>query len=125
MSQLMDFDSLRFFDRAEFSAPDQMSFVLLQMLDFARSLAGVPFVISSSFRAGDSGSHGRGLAVDLKCSFSADRYKILEALFRVGFRRIGVYRHHIHCDVDPDLDQGVFWYGSYKEVSDASETDES
>jgi hypothetical protein len=48
---------------------------LVDALDDARSIAGVPFVLTSAFRAGDPRSHGRGLAVDIRCSQLGPRYR--------------------------------------------------
>lgn len=103
---------LRHFDRAEFSAPDLMSWDLLVRLDAAREDAGVPFVITSSFRAGDPGAHGKGYAADISCEDSRTRRKMIDAMTRL-FTRIGVYQRHIHVDVDPERPQGVLWYGRY------------
>lgn len=89
-------------------------------LDLARSKAGIPFVITSGKRSqennsaiggvGDS-SHLRGLAVDLRCSSSPDRYKMILALLSVGIKRIGIYDKHCHVDADLTLPQDVIWIG--------------
>lgn len=127
MQKVDSWNAFQHFQRNEFSSPDQMSWTLIQMLDFARGLAGFPFHVNSSFRAGDDGSHGKGLAVDLRCTRSYERFIMIEALIRVGFRRIGVYSRHIHVDIDPDKLSGTMWYGYYspgKEGHDASEANE-
>ncbi len=129
MKRVCSWDALRFFSRHEFSAPDLMSFDFLILLDLARSRAGVPFRIASSFRNGDPGSHGDGLAVDIACSTSTERLRIVRALLEVGFQRVGIYRRHVHVDVDESRDQLVLWYGTYhsdstEEVSDEAETDD-
>lgn len=89
-------------------------------LDLARSKAGIPFVITSGKRSqennsaiggvGDS-SHLRGMAVDLRCASSQDRYKMVSALLSVGIKRIGIYNAHCHADADPTLLQEVIWIG--------------
>jgi hypothetical protein len=80
-------------------------------LDDARSIAGVPFVLTSAFRAGDPRSHGRGLAVDIRCSDSETRWRILKGVILAGFLRIGIYDRHIHVDIDESLPQRVAWWG--------------
>ena len=82
---------------------------LVSMLDNAREIAGIPFIITSGFRTerhnaevgGDPHSaHLSGLAVDLRCQCSDDRFDILRGLLGAGFKRIGVYETHIHADID-------------------------
>lgn len=109
---------LRHFSRHEFSAPDEMDSQLLVRLEWARHEADIPFKITSSFRAGDPGEHGKGRAVDIACTTPWQRYRILDALLSADFTRIGIYPSHIHADVgdkDPGTNVGpVIWYeGSY------------
>lgn len=80
--------------------------VLIDMLDAARSFAGVPFIINSGYRCPQhnqaSGSqadnHPSGEAADIHCTSGPDRIKIIEALIRAGFRRIGFHKMFIHAD---------------------------
>ncbi len=85
-------------------------------LDAARELAGVAFVITCGLRVvGTSkvqgSAHEAGWAVDIRCSSSHQRFRILRALFAVGFTRVGVYDKHIHVDADPTKPQEVAWVG--------------
>ena len=92
---------------------------LVGMLDKARGIAGIPFVITSGLRtlgenasAGgvSDSSHLRGYAVDLACATSSERWKMVHSLILVGFNRIGVYTdHHVHVDCDPSLPPDVLW----------------
>lgn len=93
---------------------------LVAKIDWARGRAGVPFVITSGKRTPeenervmgvDASAHIKGLAVDLRCPDSEARFKMLQALFLAGFKRIGVYDHHIHADIDSSLPQEVVWVG--------------
>lgn len=96
----------RFFSpkEAEGLSPD-----LMAMLDMARAKAGVPFKILSGLRTeeqnkragGKSNStHLLGLAVDLSTPDDTIRFKVVKALFDVGFRRIEVSKDgHTHCDI--------------------------
>jgi hypothetical protein len=89
---------------------------LVYALDWARHIAGVPFSLSETVATGGSHalntSHGRGWGVDIRCSDPRPRFKIIAALIKVGFTRIGIYDRHIHADLDPSLDQEVTWLGT-------------
>lgn len=93
---------------------------LCAMIDMARGKAGIPFVITSGLRSfadnqglcesvSDS-SHLTGHGVDLACSDSESRYKMLTACLASGFNRIGVYASHIHVDNDATKPPNVVWY---------------
>ncbi len=112
------------FDISEFDSPDEvgsgryMQSSTLQMLDDARSIAGIPFKITSGFRTkshnayvgGKKGSsHLYGYAVDIAVGSSHQRATVLNALIKAGFRRIGIAKTFIHADNDPDKSQDVFW----------------
>jgi len=88
---------------------------LVEKLDRARGLAHVPFIITEGLAKGGShvedSAHQRGRAVDVRCSGSRDRMRIVSAALIVGFRRIGVYDKHVHLDVDDSLPQDVMWTG--------------
>lgn len=93
---------------------------LVAKLDWARGRAQVPFIITSGKRTPeqneqvmgvDASAHIKGLAVDLRCSNSQDRYKMLNALLLAGFKRVGIYSAHIHVDLDTSLPQEVSWIG--------------
>ena len=83
---------------------------LVDMLDKAREIAGIPFVITSGYRdvthnedvggVKDS-SHTKGEAVDLRARNSHEHFLITKALMDAGFTRISkCYKSHIHCDID-------------------------
>ena len=104
--------TLRFFKPEEFACKcgcgrgyDDMDAGLLRMLDEARALAGIPFSLSSAFRCAKhnkavggvaDSAHTHGYAVDIKCTSSHYRFRIISALLEAGFRRIGekVVDHH-------------------------------
>ena len=92
----------------------------LARLDRARHEAGVPFKITSGRRTSEQNekvtgvagsSHIKGLAVDLACSDSRTRYRIIRGLVMAGITRFGVYSKHIHADADSSKDQEVVWLG--------------
>lgn len=91
---------------------------LVEMLDKARGIAGIPFKINSGFRTKEkndevggveNSAHTLGLAVDLVCMTSNERFRIIQALLEAGFKRIGTGKTFIHCDVDKSKPQDVIW----------------
>lgn len=92
---------------------------LVAMLDKAREIAGIPFVINSGLRSGnhnesvggkEDSSHLKGLAVDLRARNSTEHYLITKGLYGAGFRRISrSYPTHIHTDIDSDKAQDVLF----------------
>lgn len=93
---------------------------LVLKLDQARELAGTPFKITSGFRTPEynasiggasKSAHTLGLGVDIACTDNAKRFKILSALIKVGFKRIGIYTSHIHVDCanTPDYPQEIIF----------------
>jgi zinc D-Ala-D-Ala carboxypeptidase len=101
---------------------------LCAMLDRARGVANVPFILSSTLRTiadnkacGGVGhsAHCLGLAVDIDlANFSAGwerdhaRRRIRKGLELAGFSRYGSYPMHVHVDIgkDPDYTQDVEWF---------------
>ena|SRR3990167_3029418 len=108
----------------EFDSPDKpgsgknMQKSTLEMLDKARGLADIPFVINSGFRTDvhnrrvggvDSSAHTGGYAVDIKATEGRQRFIILRALMGVGFNRLGIASTFIHVDNDPEKPENVLW----------------
>ena len=96
---------------------DNMDEEFLQRLDQARAFADIPFIINSAYRSPNhplsiknpSSSHIKGLAVDIKATDNATRFKIIDALIFVGFKRIGIADTFIHVDMDYDKRQEIIW----------------
>ena len=95
-----------------------VSILLLSMLDKARYIAGIPFVINSAYRTKEhnlkiggkpNSSHLKGLAVDISCKDSRSRFIIINALIKAGFNRIGVAKTFIHADIDKSKSNNVIW----------------
>lgn len=81
---------------------------------------GGPLYFTSSFRTpaqnracngSPTSSHLKGLAFDIKCTNSTERWKLLYAINFFGIRRYGVYKNFIHVDFDSSKSQKVTWYG--------------
>ena len=89
----------------------------LSKLDEAREFAGIPFSINSAYRSPNhplsvknpTSSHIKGLAVDIKATDNATRFKIVKALISVGFTRIGIADTFVHVDLDFDKRQNIIW----------------
>ena len=120
---------MRFFNYTEFDSPDelgsgkQMSEKILDMLDLAREKFDKPIKITSGFRtqaynqdlkargykASSKSSHLKGLAVDIHCNNSKDRFELVDILLDVGFNRIGIANTFIHADIDEDKPSHLIW----------------
>lgn len=115
----------RFFKPEEFEKAtpacsiEDMNEDFLQLLDDARAICPVPFIVNSAFRTKEyeasknrpgSSSHCKGLAIDLRCTAPRDRLKMVIALMCVGFRRFGIYPTFIHVDLDPSKPSSI-WLG--------------
>lgn len=120
---------MNYFKFKEFDSPDlpnsgrNMDAEFVELLDFARTIAGIPFKITSGYRtqahnqslkakgyaASPNSSHCKGLAVDISVPDSQTRYKILSSLIEAGFCRIGISTNFIHVDADKDKAQNVIW----------------
>lgn len=91
---------------------------LLTMLDNARTMADIPFIITSGKRdlytntelggVKDS-SHLKGLACDIECKNSTQAFCIIKGAIVAGFKRIGMGKGHIHLDIDPVKPQNVLF----------------
>jgi len=115
---------MKYFNYEEFDSPDAkgsgklMDPKLLEMIDEAREIYGKPIRVNSGYRTEahnskvggvSSSSHLKGLAIDVACVRSNDRFEMLTALLEVGFNRIGVASTFIHVDIDKNKSQNVIW----------------
>ena len=115
---------MKYFTYTEFDSPDEvgsgkkMNPKLLIMLDMVRDKFDKPIHITSGYRTvehnarvggTENSSHLKGLAVDIACNNSIDRYHLLNCLLDVGFTRIGVGNTFIHVDIDKDKAKEVIW----------------
>jgi len=112
----------KYFKLDEFKCPccgeNGISQHLVDKLDQAREIAGVPFFINSGYRCevhnkkvggSPTSSHLLGLAVDIRTNSSGQRFRILDSLLKVGFNRVGIGEHFIHCDIDKGKAENVCW----------------
>lgn len=121
----------KYFKYEEFDSPDVqgsgqlISKDLLDKLDKVREDFGKPIIVTSGYRTirhnakvggknpdknGYGGSsHLHGLAADISCKNSSDRFKLVQILLKVGFKRIGIGSSFIHIDIDTDKAQNLIW----------------
>ncbi len=116
---------MKYFTLDEFDCPSlpnsgkNMDTDFLTKLEEAREIAGVPFKITSGYRTKEhneavggvvNSSHLIGVAADIAVSSGSERYIILNALLKAGFKRIGVAKTFIHCDTDDSKSNSVWTY---------------
>lgn len=91
---------------------------LLIRLQSGRTLAGIPFIISSGYRCEEhnkevggkwDSSHLSGFAVDIAYPNSYDMLVILRAVLDIGFQRVGIGKDFIHVDNDPFKPGDIMW----------------
>lgn len=84
---------------------------LVKMLDKARTIAGIPFMINSGFRTAEhnkkvggvaNSAHLTGKAVDLRATNNSEIFTIVNASMQAGFKRIGINwdSKFVHIDID-------------------------
>ena len=119
----LDWNRIKYFRRNEFACSCCGEIVvdekLVLMLDLARELADVPFVITSGYRCPlhneevggvKNSSHMLGLAVDISVPDNVTRLKVIKGLIIAGFRRIGIGKNFIHCDIDTSKTNNLWLY---------------
>lgn len=115
---------MRHFSLDEFDSPDlqgsghKMNTDFLRKLDTARSMANIPFIITSGFRTEEhnklvggvvGSSHTKGLAADIAFTTKAEAVRIIWALTKAGINRIGLGDNFIHADDDKTKPTPAFW----------------
>lgn len=116
---------MNYFTLDEFDSPDHkgsgvnMDNDFIKMLNVARKNAGIPFKITSGYRTADhnkkvggvsNSSHLNGLAADIAVGSGNQRYIIVNALIKAGFKRLGIAKTFIHCDTDTTKTNSVWTY---------------
>lgn len=100
-----------------------IDFKLRIMLNTAREISGIPYILNSAYRCekhnkdvggSPTSSHMgakignlKGLAVDIKAINSNQRFKIVYGLIKSGFKRILIYETFIHVDIDESKTQEI------------------
>ena len=90
---------------------------LVNLLQKVRDEFGKPISITSGYRCAahnkavggsETSSHLSGLAVDMACKSSAQRFEMLKPILKY-FKRLGIGKDFIHGDCDPMKDERVAW----------------
>ena len=114
---------MNYFEKKEFACKcgcgfDQINVDFINRLNVARYIAGVPFVINSGcichshnidVGGSNESEHLIGCASDIEATNSRTRFKIIHALIKAGFKRIGIRKDFIHVGIDPSKDKEVIW----------------
>lgn len=94
-----------------------MDRTFLDMLNRARTISGIPYVIMSGYRCprhdaevDGKGNHDKGTASDIECNTGLERLKILNGLLTAGFKRIGIGKTFIHADCTPGRPNSIWLY---------------
>jgi len=91
---------------------------LLTLLDNARTMADIPFIITSGKRdvkkneevgGINNSAHLKGLACDIACENSTQAFLIIKGAIVAGFKRIGIGKRHIHLDIDTEKPQNILF----------------
>jgi len=91
----------------------------LNLLDNIRSDSGVVMKINSGYRTkshnekiggSPNSSHMKGIAVDVHCTSSVDRKRLIFAALDNGVKRIGVAKTFIHLDIDNTKIEAIWVY---------------
>lgn len=100
---VIDWKKIKHFKPSEFSEPNKMEPLLIHCLDRLREIVKQPIIVHSSYRVGDTGTHGRGEAVDIHIKGLNVVEQFLIAEKTRLFSGIGVYpfwnNPGLHLDV--------------------------
>lgn len=114
----------KYFSEGEFNgcspscSLQDMKQTTMSKLDTAREIAGIQFMLTSAYRSpgwdkskgrSGTGAHTLGQAIDIRCTTSMDRFLVVNALLKAGFKRIGIAKNFIHADDSERHDQEVMW----------------
>ena len=77
---------------------DRSNFIKNYSIAHNKEVGGVP-----------TSSHLLGLAVDIRCANSRERFDLINVLLKKGFNRIGIGSTFIHVDIDLDKSPNVIW----------------
>lgn len=115
-------EAVKYFKPSEFACrcgcgKADISPLLVEQLGRVRGVYGKPMVVTSGVRCpshneavggkADS-AHLSGLAVDVACDNSLDRWNLL-SLCLMYFSRVGISKTFIHVDIDTSKPQDVCW----------------
>lgn len=97
---------------------DNMSEALIERLRQLEIISGMSLILTSGSRCAKhnaqikgarNSAHLRGLAADVACRGSLERWNILVAATTMGITRIGCGDTFVHLDIDPSLPAQRVW----------------
>jgi zinc D-Ala-D-Ala carboxypeptidase len=123
----MNMSDFKYFNYSEFDSPDEpgsgekyMSKEFIEMLSEARDCAGIPFFILSGYRTRKhnatlknsvkNSTHCLGIAADIRCRTSDERWNIIDSLLFAGFNRIGIGESFLHVDLKQSNQNKIWTY---------------
>ncbi len=118
-----------YFQSEEFDSPDLpgsgelMDEEFIADLDKCRDRADIPFVVTSGFRTdnhqaklkeegypvSENSAHLLGMAADIRCRNSTERFLIVASAITVGIQRIGIGENFVHLDNAEDKGGPFIW----------------
>ena len=116
-------DLTEHFSRSEFACKcgcgrADVDLRLVSRLEALRRALGRPLIITSGVRCPEhnrtvggkpTSAHLKGMAADVRCGTSLERYKLVREALAAGFLRVGVARDFVHLDLADDLPQPRLW----------------
>lgn len=124
-------ENIKYFKSHEFDSPDKkgsgesMQYDFVLKLDKARSLAKIPFKVTSGYRTPShnkkiggvaNSSHIKGFAADIHVNTDRDRLLVVKAAIESGIFRIGISDNFIHLDTDPNKNPAIWLYPVKKSI---------
>lgn len=115
---------IKFFTFSEFDDPTErdsgknMNPEFIKILDKIRASCAFGFHIDSGFRTPvhnisvggkNDSAHMKGVAADIFCPDSTQRFAIIKFAIINGINRIGIGDSFVHLDLSLDLPQAVLW----------------
>ena len=123
--RLKSWEGIKYFKPSEFDSPDdidsglEMNIELIKILDKIRHDIGFPLKINSGYRTEShntkvggkpKSAHTKGVAIDVSCLDSRQRYKLIGLIYKYDIKRFGLDDNFIHIDIDMEKDQEVCWF---------------
>lgn len=91
---------------------------LIPTLDAIREIYRKPMIVTSGYRCAEynqqvggvqDSEHTDGLAADIKCESSYDRFELISACLSEGITRIGIGKDFIHIGISAHKPSRVIW----------------
>lgn len=128
LDRLIEDKNIRYFRSEEFLCKCGCGRVIIEdklvvLLDALRDYIQKPVIITSAYRCPyhnrrvggvPNSPHVHGLAIDIACTNSEDRFHIIKFLIGNGIGRIGIAKNYIHFDIDEEKPHPRIWHYYYR-----------